>query len=286
MIRFSSLRSSSLRFSVIRFSVIRLATPRHGGPEAPPRAATLPPAARRGGARAGFSLIEVLAALTITALVIGAFSPFVAQLIHGWGRGARIAEMADMLQTATARIDRDIVGAVPLLLTRNDETTVLFKGTESYLLFVSATGLGRGRLGLELLSFSVEPDGDARALVRRHGRLGTDPDNPEGLRDPVPLISGRFRITLAYRPKSGDAVKLWENRTELPAAIEVTLTDPSGVPVLPAPLVFAFAADYPAACIADEAPEICSALGGGDDAGNGEAAAGGQGAEQPIGAQN
>jgi len=240
---------------------------------------------RAPAARAGFSLIEVLAALTITALVIGAFSPFVAQLIHGWGRGARIAEVTDMLQTATARIDRDVLGAVPLLITRDDETTVLFKGTESYAVFVSATGLGRGRQGLELLSFSVEPDGDARALVRRHGRLGTDPDKPEGLRDPVPLISGRFRITLAYRPKTGDAVKLWENRTELPAAIEVTLTDPSGVPVLPAPLVFPFAADYPAACIADEAPEVCSTLGG-DDAGNGDAAASGQGAEQPIGAQN
>lgn len=217
--------------------------------------------------RAGFSLIEVLAALTITVLVVGAFSPFVAQLVHAWGRGARIAESADMFATASARIDRDLVGAVPMLITRDDRTTALFVGADRYLLFVSATGADSGRRGLELLSYAVAADGDAAVLVRRHGPLGTDPERPETLKDPVTLLSGSFRITLAYRPADGATVADWRDRGDLPRAVEVRITDRNGVAVLPAPLVFPITANYPAACIADDAPDVCSALGAAPEAG-------------------
>ena len=213
--------------------------------------------------RAGFSLIEVLVALGLTVLVVGAFSPFAAQLIASWGRGARTAEFADMLTTGVARLDRDFRGAVPMMITRGEETSMLFRGTASYVLFVATPGFAAGGEGLELISLSAEPrQGGGAALVRRRASLGSDPE-AGGLANPVVLLDGRYEIAFSY--VGGDGVRRpeWQNRPDMPVRVEITVGGAEGAAGLAAPLTFWVPADLPAACLTDDPPDACTAI---DDA--------------------
>lgn len=211
--------------------------------------------------RAGFSLVEVLAALAATVLIVGAFSPFAAQLVGGWGRGARTAELVDMMTTAQARLGRDIGAAVPMFLTRGEETSMLFLGRAGYVIFPAATGFGPGRGGFELVSLSVETADGRTALMRRRAPLGADPD-AGGFRDAVALFEGRYRMAFTYVGADGVRREEWLDRPDLPVRVELAVLGPDGRPALAAPLVFAITANYPAACLADEPPEACAALEG------------------------
>ena len=209
--------------------------------------------------RAGFSLVEVLAALAATVLLVGAFSPFAAQLIGSWGRGARTAETVDMMTTAQARLGHDVGAAVPMFLTRGDRTSMLFLGKAGYVIFPAATGFGPGRGGFELVSLSVEAAEGRTVLMRRRAPLGADPD-AGGFRDGVVLFEGNYRMAFAYVGADGVRREEWLDRPELPARVELSVVGADGRQALAAPLVFAIGADYPAACLADEPPEACTAL--------------------------
>jgi general secretion pathway protein J len=211
--------------------------------------------------RAGFSLVEVLAALAATVLVIGAFSPFAAQLVASWGRGARTAEFVDMATTAFARLDRDLRGTVPLFITRGEETSMVFRGGPGYVLFASATGFGPGREGIELVSLAVEANAAGVSLIRRHAPLGTSPDG-QGFRDPVVLFTGRYRFNFAFVDDAGKRSAEWVNRPAMPRRVELSILDADGRPALPAAVSFAVPADYPAACLASDPPQACEALEG------------------------
>lgn len=224
--------------------------------------------------RAGFSLIEVLAALAATVMIVGAFSPFAAQLVASWGRGARTAELVDMAVTAQARLARDIGAAVPMFLTRGETTAMLFLGTRGYVIFPAATGFGPGRGGFELLSLSIEETEGRPALVRRRAPLGSDPSTG-GFRDAVVLLDGRYRMSFAYVGADGTRREEWLDRPDMPTRIELTILREDGRPALASPLVFAIPADYPAACLGDEPPEACAALeGDGEERANDDAGAG------------
>ena len=232
-------------------------------PQTPPPPRTQPSTPAVHSARAGFSLIEVLVALGLTVLVVGAFSPFAAQLLASWGRGARTAEFADMLTTGVARLDRDFRGVVPMMITRGEETSMLFRGTASYVLFVATPGFAGGGEGLELISLSAEPrQGGGAALVRRRAPLGGDPE-AGGLGNPVVLLDGRYEIAFSYVGADGVRRPEWQNRPDMPARVEIVVGGTAGTAGLPAPLTFWVPADLPAACLTDDPPDACNAA---DDA--------------------
>ena len=69
----------------------------------------MPPAdPRRGGARAGFTFIEVLAALVVTGAVVAAVLPYAARLASHWWVGEQSVEAADGWMQAAARMGDDL----------------------------------------------------------------------------------------------------------------------------------------------------------------------------------
>lgn len=218
--------------------------------------------------RRGFSLLEVMVAMAITVLLVVTFAPFASQLIHTWGRGARTAELVDMLTRGNDRITRDLLAVVPMTLTRGETTTMIFRGGPGYLVFATATGFGPGRGGIELVSFGIEPDGAAgQAIVRRRAPLRDEAMTASGFRDPVTLLTGPYQYRFDYVAADGTRVAEWQSRLDMPARVELTILTPTG-PLLPLPLSYFVPADLSAACITDEPPEFCEA--DGEEAGDGE----------------
>lgn len=214
---------------------------------------------------AGFSLIEVLAALAITVLLVVTFAPFAGQLVSTWGRGARTAELVDMLTRANDRIERDLLATVPMTVTRGEVTTMLFRGGPGHVVFASATGFGPGRDGLELVSIGIEQDGpDGTALVRRRAPLRDAAQAPSGFRDPVTLIAGPYQFRFAFVAADGSRVAEWRDRLDMPARVELTVVSGDRT-LLPAPLSYFIPADYPAACIGDDPPDYCDGEAGSDE---------------------
>ena len=193
---------------------------------------------------AGFSLVEVMAALVVTCLLMMALTPFVNQLLSTWARGSLIGVIVDMTSRGIGQLRKDLRHAV-LLAARPGVTA--FRGDELHFEFPAATGLGTGRGGVEMIAISAELlEGKELAIVRRRsGHVSTE--SGAEFKDPVVLFSGNFQYRFRYIAQDGTRQSTWNNRPDLPVRIEVDILDGRD-PVVPA-LELPLYADMSVACL-------------------------------------
>lgn len=213
--------------------------------------------ADRADARAGFALLEMLAALTIGVAMLALLAQFTSQTLRNWTRGEGTIAVMEMLTSGLGRLKTDLALAVPMPPPGSDSSSVMFAGSEGQLLFVAATGFGAGDRGLELISITVTREEEGIAVVRQRGPVVT---GPAPLRDAVVLLRGRMQFRFSFRDDDGQTVANWSNRESLPKAVAVELFNNAGVSVFPVPVVMKLPATRPAPCTA------------GDDDGTGAAA--------------
>ena len=178
---------------------------------------------------AGFSLIEVMAALVVTCLLMMGFTPFVNQLLSTWERGSTIGVVVDMTSRGIGQLRKDLRHAVPLA---GRSGMVAFRGDELYFEFPAATGFGTGRGGVEMIAISAEQLGGGKmALVRRHsGHVPTE--SGAEFKDPVVLFSGNLQYIFRYIAQDGTQHSTWNDHPDLPVRIEVDILE-GREPVLP-----------------------------------------------------
>ena len=207
---------------------------------------------RPGEGRAGFALLEMLAALTIAVAILAVLAQFTSQALRNWNRGESAIAAMEMLTTGLARLRTDLNLALPMRIPGTDSASVMFAGDAGNLLFVAATGFGAGDRGLELVSIAAAREENDLVLVRQRGPVVA---GPAPLRDPVVLLRGRMQVRFSYRDDDGQVLASWTNRDRLPRAVAVELFNAGGVSVFPVPVLLKLPATISAACIA----------GGGDD---------------------
>jgi hypothetical protein len=197
-------------------------------------------------ASAGFSLIEVLAALVVTMLLVLAFTPLAGQLLATLPRGTEVARLVELKTRGIGRLREDLRHAIVWTGFGEREKLATFRGAETWISFAAASSLGVGGSGLEMLSVTVDTSSDGRALVRRRAPLvGTTFGS---FQDPVVLLSGPFRFVFRYFTRDGREVPVWDNRIELPARIKLTITDQRGT-LLSAPIELPTFASLSAGCL-------------------------------------
>jgi type II secretory pathway component PulJ len=202
---------------------------------------------RRRSAKAGFSLVEVLAALVITILLVLSFTPFVGQMLATWSRGTEAARLVELKMRGIGRLRGDLRHAIAWTGFGQTEKLAAFRGTESSISFPVATGLSAGRHGLEMLSITVDTAVDGRALVRR--RAAFIGSTYASFQNPVVLFSGPFRYVFRYYARDGRESPVWDNPLELPARIKLTIADQRGA-VFSAPIELPTFASLSAGCLA------------------------------------
>jgi hypothetical protein len=219
---------------------------------------------RRTSRSAGFSLVEALAALVITCLLVVGLFPFVGQIMATWTRGSEKASVVDMVTRGLGRVREDLRLALP----PHTEDAV-FRGDGNGITFSAVTDLGLGRKGVELLSITVEHDGDGWALVRKSGLSTTD--EPANAKNRVVLFTGRFKYVFGYIDDRGNRQSTW-NAAKMPSRVLLQILGANG-PVLPIAFEMPIFAQLSALCMVRKTAIGCpDALGDSEQAQEAQAA--------------
>ena len=166
----------------------------------------------RRSRRAGFSLIEVLAALAIAGAVFAVIAEFSGRLLLNWNRSEATISIMEMITRGLGRMGSDLALALPMSPPGSDGTITYFSGDPTHLTFVAATGFGVGDRGLELLNFTMNDNQDDFYLVRTRAPVSNPPSEfkdavllLQGLDDPIvspPQSGARARRSPIRRPSS------------------------------------------------------------------------------------
>lgn len=186
----------------------------------------------------------MLAALTITGLLIGLCLPVVANMLGHWSSGLAKIESDDQLMRATIRLQDEIASATLLRIKPKDSQppVVTFVGQPDGLRFVRIVKVSDGGAGgaeLQTIAFVIEETADGAVLVRRSERY--DPVQFTGdsgrFAASVAVIGGHYKMHFGYVSRDGRTASVWTSRQEVPARIELSLQPTDRQSPLPAPIV-------------------------------------------------
>lgn len=215
--------------------------------------------------RAGFTLVETLAALAVASSIIVGAATLTHHVAFHFDHGARGVDEAERFALAMERLSRDFGAAryvtlkpagapAPGKQAEEPPAPVAFDGSAERLVFVTASAIGARAALEEIVTLAVEPAGEESArLMRRRApwlgpRAGLDAANAQ---DPVVLLEGRFDISFAYASVENGAASwsaAWRGEAGLPRLVRLDLRDKeTGEKLFPG-AEFVLRADAPAAC--------------------------------------
>jgi general secretion pathway protein J len=217
----------------------------------------------------GFTLVEVLAAFAITSVIIVASAALIRNVALNFDRGTRGATEAERLMLAVGRLAGDFGSARFVSRRTTAGASVAFAAEEASgerparVVFVGAGGIAPGPPGDELVSLTVEQDGDVRRLVRRRApwpgpRAYFEDVTPQ---DSVVLIEGRLDMSFVFGRIMPDGALAWYSNwageRALPRYVRLILRDrDTGADVF-GEAAFVVHADAPAACGRTEVTTTC-----------------------------
>lgn len=174
----------------------------------------------------GFTLLELLIALSLSVLVVGMLALGTRSVVADWRREQGFLDAAVDGSLALLQLERALFGAFPHSYVSREQLQrfVYFHGDEAALRFVSTVSLQSGA-GLSAWSLANGEDG---LMLRLAPALS---DNPDARLDAAPerlLLPGwqaRFRYLVQRNAREKEWLDAWPAETfqSLPLAVEVLL---------------------------------------------------------------
>jgi general secretion pathway protein J len=184
----------------------------------------------RGARRsvAGFTLLEAMLALALTAAIILSLATITAQWLPNWRRGFASLQSADLLSLGLERIVADVSSA-EYVSPSGATAQPLFYGEALSLIFVRSALGPDSRPHLEVVRLAEAVDERGFALVRTRAPFaplaaGLAPTRYR-FADPVVLVRAPFRVSFAYAGPDRTWVNSWGPSDKLPDAVRVTVRD-------------------------------------------------------------
>lgn len=194
----------------------------------------------------GFTLLEIIIAVTLVAMIAVAIWGVMSISIRAWSRGTQLIDANQRHRSILSMVRKQLASACgalrPVGQMGGFSPSVIFSGTESRLLFVSLNSLQfLDSPGLTMVSYEIDQDANGNySLVEKEARyLGTGPD--EGFADPgsktVPIFENLTGCLFEYRdPGDSDNPPQWvrewdgQKALKLPLAVSLTMSsrDASG----------------------------------------------------------
>jgi prepilin-type N-terminal cleavage/methylation domain-containing protein len=218
---------------------------------------------------AGFTLIEVLAAVAVSSVIILAIATLIHDVARHFDRGTRGAQEAERLILAVERLAQDFGSARFVGWTTEGGAALAFSGEPATddkparVMFVGNAGNMAGPPGEEIVTLTVEPAGDVTRLVRRRAVWAGPHTRFEDIlpQDPVVLVEGALDIVFAFgRMMPSGALEWsgsWTGQSALPRFVRLILRDRTSHSDLLGEADFVVRADAPAGCGRPDAAASC-----------------------------
>ena len=168
----------------------------------------------------GFTLLEVLIAVTLLALLLTVAYGSLRTAVHVGRSSEALIARTEQTRTAQAFLRRQFSQAMPLAYERLEDGAVerRFEGSDDNVRFVAPMPGYLSRGGPHVQNLAIVDDGRGQRLEFTHAQLnGYDPDEPlsEG-RDPVVLLDGFVNGRFEYRAldengELGDWEEEWDD---------------------------------------------------------------------------
>jgi general secretion pathway protein J len=176
----------------------------------------------------GFTMIEAIAAVAVTAAIVMALSAVVGQWLPNWSHGFAKLQRADLLSTALERISEDL-SAAEFVTPSSDVHAPLFDGDASSVTLVrSATG-PNAFPHLEVVRFAATNADGGIALSRMSAAFapGVAGGRSAAFANAVPLVRAPLRVVFSYAGPDRVWADSWKGRPDLPEAVRVSVRDTS-----------------------------------------------------------
>jgi general secretion pathway protein J len=210
---------------------------------------------RQRTSEAGFTLIEALAALALTGLVLSALATLTAQFLPTWNRGIDRIQHSELISMSMQRIAADLAAAEFIPAGGDDKIEKkqkpLFEGTPLSVTFVrTAIGPNAG-IGLDVVRIGETTDRGQLVTVRTRAGFvplpqGASPSQQLRLGDPVVLLRAPLGLSFAYAGPDKVFHEDWHDADALPVAIRLTVRDTASEHVLAVSTVTPVHVDAPA----------------------------------------
>lgn len=176
--------------------------------------------------QAGFTVIEMIVALTIAVIVLGSIAGSIRLIGRGWDWSVAEVSKQDMIARALDVLSRDLNGLQRIVNIRDDRPYYVFSGTPSEMRFVVVEPPYPTHSGLYCIRLDIHNGDRSSTLVRRRAPYR---DGCKGAvwSDEVELINGPYSFQLFYGQIEKDAI-VWRRRfraqDELPGLIKLKVT--------------------------------------------------------------
>jgi general secretion pathway protein J len=192
----------------------------------------------RGDRRDGFALIESVAVLALSALVLLTLLIAAGLVTRNAGAASRRTHEVESLATAFAAIRRDLAAAMFVRTEPDPESPLLFEGGAGSIGFAverDAPDLG---YSASLIRIEARYENGRGMLTRSSARLYPDVSSLAGAAygDEAVLMNGPWSYRFAYANAASGALQwseTWTNTAALPAAIRLEVMDASGAMIVP-----------------------------------------------------
>jgi general secretion pathway protein J len=180
---------------------------------------------KQTGKQTGFTLVEIVLSLGLTALLLGLLSSGVYIVADDWNRNSDVLDKSLDQALAVLQIDRALHGAFPHSYTNFDTLgrEIYFHGEDDYLSFVSAVSPQRSP-GLTVWEmYSVADEGVYLSLVPA---FSDDPTQRLSESEPI-LVLENYTAAFSYLYQDLNENRLWidewlgEEELSLPLAVYV-----------------------------------------------------------------
>jgi len=180
---------------------------------------------KQTGKQTGFTLVEIVLSLGLTALLLGLLSSGVYIVADDWNRNSDVLDKSLDQALAVLQIDRALHGAFPHSYTNFDTLgrEIYFHGEDDYLSFVSAVSPQRSP-GLTVWEmYSVADEGVYLSLVPA---FSDDPTQRLSESEPI-LVLENYTAEFSYLYQDLNENRLWidewlgEEEQSLPLAVYV-----------------------------------------------------------------
>jgi len=175
---------------------------------------------------AGFTLIEVLCATALMAIILSALAAVTAQWLPNWNRGMSRIQRNEHVVLGLERLSADLAAAE--FIPANNQTPLpLFDGGPRHVTFVRTAVGAYAAPGLEVVRIAEISDAQGPMLLRSRAMFVPSIINFQALQfgDPVVLLRRPYRLSFSYSGKDRVWQDDWRQRPRLPTAVRLMLHD-------------------------------------------------------------